>query len=175
MYRLKKFFIYYIKAGLALCALFLLNACHTDTRYHVYQSVPGKEGWNKSDSLTFHLPVEIPVGEYRMEIGVRYTGEYPYRDIWLSVTESEGDALPSRTDTLHIYLADEKGRWMRGGAIGGLYQHVHVSGKPFIFSADSIDRIFRITHLMRKNPLPGVSDVGVRLFLSGRVNAEEDK
>lgn len=175
MYRLKESFIYYIKAGLALCVLFLLNACHTDTRYHVYQAVSGEEGWDKSDSLAFHLPVGLSSGEYRMEIGLRHTGEYSYRDIWLSVTQSEGDSIPPRTDTLHIYLTDEKGHWVQSGAMGGLYQHVYVSDKPVIFSTDSIYRIFRITHLMRQNPLPGISDVGIRLFLPGRVNAEEDK
>lgn len=175
MYRLKESFIHYIKAGLALCVLFLLNACHTDTRYHVYQAVSGEEGWDKSDSLAFHLPVGLSSGEYRMEIGLRHTGEYPYRDIWLSVTQSEGDSIPPRTDTLHIYLTDEKGHWVQSGAMGGLYQHVYVSDKPVIFSTDSIERIFRITHLMRQNPLPGISDVGIRLFLPGRVNAEEDK
>lgn len=175
MYRLKESFIHYIKAGLALCVLFLLNACHTDTRYHVYQAVSGEEGWDKSDSLAFHLLVGLSSGEYRMEIGLRHTGEYPYRDIWLSVTQLEGDSIPPRTDTLHIYLTDEKGHWVQSGAMGGLYQHVYVSDKPVIFSTDSIDRIFRITHLMRQNPLPGISDVGIRLFLSGRVNAEKDK
>ena len=85
-----------------------------------------------------------------MEIGLRHTGEYSYRDIWLSVTQSEGDSIPPRTDTLHIYLTDEKGHWVQSGAMGGLYQHVYVSDKPVIFSTDSIDRIFRITHLMRQ-------------------------
>lgn len=115
MYRLKESFIYYIKAGLALCVLFLLNACHTDTRYHVYQAVSGEEGWDKSDSLAFHLPVGLSSGEYRMEIGLRHTGEYSYRDIWLSVTQSEGDSIPPRTDTLHIYLTDEKDTGCRVG------------------------------------------------------------
>lgn len=115
MYRLKESFIHYIKAGLALCVLFLLNACHTDTRYHVYQAVSGEEGWDKSDSLAFHLPVGLSSGEYRMEIGLRHTGEYPYRDIWLSVTQSEGDSIPPRTDTLHICLTDEKDTGCRVG------------------------------------------------------------
>lgn len=97
-------------AGLAGICLFLLGACHTDTLYHVYQAVPGEKGWNKSDSLIFTLPPEVAAGTYGMEIGIRHTGGYPYRDIWLSVTQVEGeDSLASHTDTLHIYLADEKG------------------------------------------------------------------
>ena len=105
MYRLKESFIHYIKAGLALCVLFLLNACHTDTRYHVYQAVSGEEGWDKSDSLAFHLPVGLSSGEYRMEIGLRHTGEYPYRDI------AVGDAVGRRFITSsHGYTAHLSGR-----------------------------------------------------------------
>lgn len=174
MYRLKDFFIY-IKAGLALCALFWLNACHIETRYHVYQSVSGDEGWDKSDSLAFSLPVGFAAGKYVVEVGLRHTGEYPYRDIWLSITQSEGDSLLTHTDTLHIYLADEKGQWMQESAVGGLYQYVCVADQPLILSDDSIGCTFYITHLMRQNPLPGITDIGIRLFLPAGIDAEKDK
>lgn len=157
--------------GLFLC---FLIACHTDTKYHVYQSVPGKNGWLKQDSLTFNLPSSISAGEYRMEIGVRNTGGYPYRDIWLSVTRMEG-LLPAQTDTVHIYLADENGHWGHENAIGGLYQQTFICEKPIVLLNDSVECCFRITHLMRKNPLPGVSDVGIRLFFAGRIDTEKNK
>lgn len=153
--------------------LFLLASCHTDTRYHVYQAVPGENGWKNSDSLLFLLPPELEAGEYGMEIGIRHTGGYPYRDIWISVTQVDSDSLPSHTDTLHLYLADEEGRWGHEGAVGGLYQSVYVREKPVKLTADSLGRSFRIAHLMRRNPLPGISDVGVRLFLTRRINAEK--
>lgn len=162
-------------AWFSVC-LFLLEGCHTDTRYHVYRAVSGTDGWSKSDSMEFVLPADVPAGTYGMEIGIRHTGEYPYRDIWLSVTKVEGDSLPSHTDTLHIYLADEEGHWKQhGGAIGGLFQQTSVCGKPVTLLADSITRCFRVTHLMRQNPLPGISDVGIRLFLAGSINAEKDE
>lgn len=165
-----------VKAGLLLWGLCLwLSACHTDTKYHVYQSVPGEGSWQKTDSLVFNLPPDVPAGTCRMEVGIRHTGTYPYRDIWLSVTQIDGDSLPPHTDTLHIYLADEKGQWSHEGAIGGLYQAAYVYDKPVVLKADSIGRQFRVTHLMRQNPLPGVSDVGIRLFFPGGVNAEEHK
>ena len=97
MYRLKESFIYYIKAGLALCVLFLLNACHTDTRYHVYQAVSGEEGWDKSDSLAFHLPVGLSSGEYRPP---------SYRRIFLPGYLAFGDAVGRRFNTApHGYTA----------------------------------------------------------------------
>lgn len=153
----------------------LLSACHTNTRYHVYHSVPGGENWQKTDTVVFELPPEVPAGTYQMEVGIRHTGAYPYRDIWLSVTRVDGDFVPSNTDTLHVYLADEKGQWSHEGAVGGLYQAAYVWSKPVVLTTDSVGRSFRIVHLMRKNPLPGISDVGIRLFLPGRVNAEKDK
>lgn len=162
-------------ALITLVACFL-TACHTDTRYHVYQTIPGVDGWNKSDSLVFHLPANFPKGEYQLEVGLRNTGGYPYRDIWLSVTRIEEDSLlVCSTDTLHFYLADEDGRWAQEGAIGGLYQQTFLCETPVIFAKDSVNRSFRMTHLMKRNPLPGISDAGIRLFFTGRVNAEEDK
>lgn len=159
--------------GVAMLVLCLLASCHTDTRYHVYQAVPGENGWKNSDSLLFQLPPELEAGEYGMEIGIRHTGGYPYRDIWISVTQVDSDSLPSHTDTLHLYLADEEGRWGHEGAVGGLYQSAYVREKPVKLTADSLGRSFRIAHLMRRNPLPGISDVGVRLFLTRRINAEK--
>lgn len=161
--------------GMMGVLLYLLEACHTDTRYHVYQPVLGSDGWQKKDSLVFNLPPDVSSGAYGMEIGIRNTGVYPYRDIWLSVTRLEVDSLPAHTDTVHMYLADDKGRWGHEGAIGGLYQQTYVCEKPVVLLTDSVGRSFRVTHLMRRNPLPGISDVGIRLFLTGRVNAEKNK
>lgn len=160
-------------AGFLSLVVCLLSACHTNTQYHVYQSVSGGEGWQRTDSVGFELPPEVPAGTYQMEVGIRHTGAYPYRDIWLSVTRVDGDSLPSHTDTLHIYLADEKGQWHHEGAVGGLFQTAYIWDEPVVLTTDSLGRSFRIAHLMRKNPLPGISDVGIRLFFPGRVNAEK--
>lgn len=164
------------RIGLWSLFFILMGACHTDTRFHEYRSVSEGDGWDKSDTLVFDLPSEVVGGTYQMEIGIRHTGSYPYRDIWLSVTQGEGAPLFSHTDTLHIFLADENGRWnQHEGAIGGLYQLVYRCDSPVVLAADSLARSFRVTHLMRQNPLPGVSDVGVRLFLTSRVDTEKNE
>ena len=53
-------------AGFLSLGVYLLSACHTNTQYHVYQSVTGGEGWQKTDSVVFELPPEVPAGTYQM-------------------------------------------------------------------------------------------------------------
>ena len=54
----------------------LLTACHSNTVYHSYQSIP-TTGWSKSDTLVYTLPASIPAGTYEMTIGIRHQESYP--------------------------------------------------------------------------------------------------
>lgn len=143
--------------------LFLLSSCKDNTVYHVYRAIPEDSGWRRGDSLVFFFPSGLSPDSYLMEVGVRNTGGYKYRDLWLVLSQSISDTLPPRIDTLHLFLADKKGRWNRGGSAGSYYQSVFVSDKPFVIGPDSFHRSLRIVHIMRDNPLVGISDIGVRL------------
>lgn len=165
-----------------------LTACHTDTVYHVYYPV-SENGWSKQDTLTYTLPDSLKAGCYQLEVNVRHTEAYPYRDIWLelaferrkpqqffSASVEQEDSLDNNKpdipidsmvwvrDTFHLYLADEQGRWLKGGTIGSLYQF-SASARPFCLS-DADGKTFRIVHIMKDNPLQGIHDIGIRLFQS---------
>lgn len=128
----------------------VLAACSGDTLHHTYKSVDPK-GWDKSDSLHFRID-----HSYRDEdscqwyIGIRHRESYPYRDIWLAIGR----------DTVHLYLADEQGQWL-GNGIGQLRQLI----LPVRLHKCLQDTAARtsITHLMQHNPLPGISDIGIRI------------
>lgn len=98
----------------------LLAACNSNTVYHSYQSIPTM-GWSKGDTLVYTLPTSIPTGTYKMTIGIRHQENYPYRDLWLGISQSAKDTLTYSTDTLQLFLADETGNW-NGDGPGGLYQ-----------------------------------------------------
>lgn len=163
-----------------------LTACHTDTVYHVYHPV-SVNGWSKQDTLIYILPDSLKTGRYQLEISVRHTEAYPYRDIWLElafeqkkaqqipivqtepkdsleITEPDisVDSMTWVRDTLHFYLADDKGRWVKGGTIGSLYQFSSPA-QPFYLNNND-DKTLRIIHIMKDNPLPGIHDIGIRLF-----------
>ena len=163
-----------------------LAACHTDTVYHVYHPV-SENGWSKQDTLTYTLSDSLKTGCYQLEVDIRHTEAYPYRDIWLelaferrkpqqqlAVTSELEDSLDMNEpdiptdsmmwvrDTLHFYLADEQGRWLKGGTIGSLYQF-SAPARPFCLN-EKDGKTFRIIHIMKDNPLQGIHDIGLRLF-----------
>ena len=139
----------------------LLTACHSNTVYHSYQSIP-TTGWSKSDTLVYTLPNSIPAGNYEAEIGIRYQESYPYRDIWLEVSHNTKDTLTYVTDTLQLFLVDEAGN-KTGNGLCGLYQ-CNLPYKAFIpIRTEGSTRTFRIVHIMRDNPLTGISDIGIQL------------
>lgn len=127
----------------------LTIACQNNTLYHSYQPVQ-TTGWDKSDTLVYTLPQALPNQSYLYEIGIRHKDSYPYRDIWLTINQ----------DTLHLYLADSIGNWI-GHGIGDVRQ----STFPFVLSQQSTDSIreFRLTHIMRDQPLKGILNVGIKI------------
>lgn len=187
-------FFKHIRYGIYVLSVFLLGglaACHTDTVYHRYHPI-SENGWSKQDTLTYVLPDSLKDGHYQLEVNIRHTEAYPYRDIWLemaferrkpqqtlSTTDSlkdstetnEQENIPTDTmiwvkDTLHFYLADEQGRWLKGGTIGSLYQFSS-QARPF-FLDDKDGKTFRMVHIMKDNPLRGIHDIGIRLFQASR-------
>lgn len=186
MPNLLSFFKQYGSYMLSVLLIVELTACHTDTVYHVYHPV-SENGWSKQDTLTYTLPDSLETGYYQLEVDIRHTEAYPYRDIWLELAFERRKSqstftVPSKLedsldinepyiptdsmvwvrDTLHLYLTDEQGRWLKGGTIGSLYQF-SAPARPFCLN-DKDGKNFRIIHIMKDNPLHGIHDIGLRLF-----------
>lgn len=153
--------LHQLRNKLACLPVFLLAACQSHTVYHSYEPI-SPDGWAKSDTLVYALPASIPMGNYEMEIGIRFQESYPYRDIWLGISYNTLDTLTYVTDTLQLFLADEGGN-KTGNSPGGLYQCDLNYNASFPIRVEGNARTFRIVHLMTDNPLIGISDVGIQL------------
>ena len=151
-----------INTGLLLWAVSLLfNSCYSDTQYYTYQKLPSNN-WNRTDTLSFLLEKPLPTGKYQIEIGIRHSVQYAYCDLWLGVL-TESDSLSMPTDTLHIEMASKQGQW-KGDSSGGLFQLVYPKNISINVEGKDSLRSVRIFHLMKDNPLKGVSNVGIRIF-----------
>lgn len=142
-----------------LLSLLFLAACDSNTMYHSFLHPP-KEGWNKSDTLTFKAPIEDSLATYRVSVEVRNRGDYPYSNLSLFISHNTKDSTVFVTDTIKYTLADKSGKWL-GTGLGDLYQSA--CSYTFVAPKRSGNLIFRISHGMQDNTLIGINDVGIKI------------
>ncbi len=147
-------------AFLALLAVCSFAACeHTPVCYS-YCSTP-VEGWEKGDTLHYHVDTIRHTGTYAMTIGIRSSAStpYPYQTLWLVVRQQWHNPETQRCDTVECTLANADGDLTGTGV--SVYQYEMPFTQMTLSQGASAD--IRITHLMRTEMLPGITDVGIKL------------
>ena len=136
----------------------LLASCQQHTVYHHYEHTP-LTGWEKNDTLAFMTDPMPADGNYTEEIGLRISADYPFMGLYLVVEQTVLPSNEVRHDTLSCSLIDEKGNTMGNGI--SHYQYLfHLT----TLSLKKGDRLYvAIRHDMKREILPGIADVGVRI------------
>lgn len=142
-----------------LLATWILAACNEKTVYHSYQSTPS-DGWKKSDTLFFNVPVKDSLTILRLSVGIRNSCDYPYRNLSVLIHYNLKDSTVWETDTLNFILADQEGKWT-GTGWGTLYQSESPLKDYYIKHPGNYT--FKVVHEMRDEQLIGISDVGLKL------------
>ncbi len=127
--------------------ILLLSACDGRTVYHTYLPIP-LEGWNKTDTLVFTVPIQDTVSTFHLSVEVRHREEYPYTNLFLFINN----------DTVEYTLADKKGNW-KGIGISAIYQNKFPYRTIRIQHPDTI--VFRISQGMADPLLHGIQDIGI--------------
>jgi gliding motility-associated lipoprotein GldH len=148
---------------LAACAIVLLTlmSCGQRTVLHVYKSVP-LEGWEKNDSLIFPVDSLPRTCRYDLSIGLRTASSYPYQEVWLIVDTRLQRPRYEHSDTVRCQLVNAKGDTRGRG----------VSISQYAFPVDSKYLLrgqrgqIRVHHMMKREILPGISDVGIRMDMA---------
>lgn len=142
----------------ALCLLGFCSACIGETYLHQYQPV-GEEGWNKADTLTFPLSPLSADTLFDTHVGLRITPNFPYSKLWLAVRYDLKNPDTIYTDTLCLELSDTLGVMKGRGVTRLQYEHPAL---PLRLKEQQSGQL-RIFHLMKKEILPDVCEVGLRL------------
>lgn len=118
-------------------------------------------GWDKNDTLFFVVgPVSVS-GRYQEDIGLRISGEYPFTGLNLIIEQKNESKQLLRVDTLSCNLISE-----RGHAKGkGLSQFQYLFPLPTVDLQEGALLYVSVRHDMKRDILPGISDVGFRLDL----------
>ncbi len=143
---------------LSLCALGLCAACIGETRLHRYHPV-GKDGWERTDTLEFPFSPDSADSFFRIHVGMRVAPSFSVRSLCLAVQYNLSNPDTTYTDTLCYELSDTLGSLTGRGVTRLQYEH---SASPLHLHPNQSVAI-RLYHLMKKETLPGVCEVGIRL------------
>lgn len=137
-------------AGLAGCGADVVNS------YSDFHTLPDW-GWRYTDVEEFTVTHRDSVASGALMVALRHRGDYPYMDVCLEVEQADSAGVVSRCDTVTIPLADRFGKW-RGSGVGTSFQIVDTVG---VIKNHTTGGKVRIRHLMRRDTLPGINQVGV--------------
>ncbi len=135
-----------------------LVSCNRKTVYDRYGHTP-ITGWEKNDTLSFYVSPMAEGGNYAEELGLRINGAYPFMDLCLVVEQRILPGNLTLRDTVNCQLADNNGQ-MKGHGIS-FYQYNIPITELKLSKGDSLQVFIR--HNMKREILPGISDVGVKL------------
>ena len=149
-----------------LFILFLVLAaasCQKGTCIHTYQSVPHSQ-WSIRDTLTFHIPPLSQDGEYELLAGIRIQRNFPFNQVWVVVEQNFYSPMLQHKDTLCIQIADSTGCLLGTGLNLCQYEEP----LPPISLHKGQEGTLRLYHIMSKEILPHVHDVGLHVRQKGQ-------
>ena len=123
-----------------------------------YLPVP-VEGWEARDTVSIAIDPIRESGNYEFSVGVRSTRQYPYQYLWI-LTDLElihPDTLI--VDTLVCSITDAQGEFLGKGL--SVYDNVYPLAT--IYCKKGQYGRMKLRHIMRRDPLPGISDLGVSI------------
>lgn len=138
--------------------LLSFSSCDNGVVYDTYNHTQ-IEGWEKNDTLVFDVPRLVSSGRYRMEVGLRTNGTFPFTGLSVVVEQTVIPGYKTFTDTLRCRLTDEKGNVLGRGV--SCFQYNFILSDVDLAKGDSLH--VRVRHIMKREILPGISEVGLKV------------
>lgn len=138
--------------------VFLITACTQKTVYHHYQHISA-EGWERQDIIDFQLAPIKTSGNYQEEIGIRMQQNFPFTSMSVLVQQTIYPSMEYHYDTLECQFMDQQGKIMGDGI--SYYQYAFPLKTIALKEGDSL--AVSIYHIMKRETLPGITDVGLKL------------
>lgn len=141
--------------------ILLSSSCLSpEKQYHSYRSMPSCQ-WVWGDTLLFVPSLNDSLSRYRYSVEVRHDNSYPYRQLTVALSVAhQDDSIVCYADTLSCLLSNARGVW-QGQGWGNLFVSSH-PGRTFTIPRSG-KYLLRLSHLMQRDTLPGLFNVGIKL------------
>jgi len=116
--------------------------------------------WKKNDIQTFDFDINDVENQKNLMFVVRNNNDYPYSNLRL-ITSIEHNKKKISTDTLNFVLAKPNGEWI-GTGFGDAKEIIFQYKLNYKFPQNGKYSV-KVVHAMRKNVLPGIEDIGIKI------------
>lgn len=147
------------RMAVIVAAILVFNCCTGPTIYHSYQTLE-EAGWAKHDTLTFQLPQDSIPDTYSIKIGLRTTDDYRYTSLWLVMEQDLQKKGVFVRDTINYPITDKNGGTI-GKGFSSHQQEIPVKSLSVTKEGGTTVRLF---HIMKREVIPGVQDVGINVL-----------
>ena len=148
--------------GIVLTVALILVSCDRKTIYSHYEHTQ-LSGWEKNDTLIFNISPVDEGGIYHEEVGLRINDLYPFMSLNLVIDHLNLTQGTVKRDTLNCSLIERDGR-VKGKGVSFYQYNFHLNDLD-LRAGDSLS--INIRHNMKREILPGIADVGIKLIKAG--------
>lgn len=141
-----------VPALLPILLCLLVSACAREGEIVCYEDITDPEGWYERDTIYLRPDTIVTDGTYRCDLSIRTTAIYPYRNFSV-IARIKGS---QERHTLHFDIKNS------GAAY---HEHQATLGQMTLHRGDSV--IVAVKQNMRRETMPGVAGVGLRLLKVG--------
>ena len=141
------------------------TSCSDPRTYDQYKSV-SLQGWQRNDTLTFDIPRQWE-GNYQLDLCLRAAETYPYRNLSVIIERKviyfrqRKKLEKTYNDTVNCEVINVKGTLV--GHKGITSTEILQAVTSFRLNRNDSLQV-KIHHIMNRESLPGISDVGIRLL-----------
>lgn len=136
----------------------LLMACGDNRTYYHFEHIDN-EGWYQNDTIIFAIPPQT-AGTYHATLCMRATPFFPYSTI---TVRTETSFVPSGKLSVHNLRCHIYNNMGKLNGKRGITSTELRFPLPDITLQDSDSITIKIHHLMRRESLPGITDLGLEI------------
>lgn len=143
--------------------VFLVSSCDKSRVFEKNREIKNYI-WDSRNKAAFTFDIVDTTSLYNIYVNIRHADFYQYSNVWLMVrtTFPDGKQISKRVE---MPLANEEGKWL-GDGIGDIWDAQYLIQQGAYFQQAG-KYTFELEHNMRKDPLPGVMAVGLRVENTG--------
>jgi len=142
---------------LAVLAL-VVAACDNQTVYHHYEHIT-MDGWDKNDTLKFSVAPIQTADNYLEVVEIRIDNTFPFMGLTLKLEQTVYPLGVTQRQSIECSMINSNGHPTGSGF--SYYNYEFPLMNLDLNKGDSIQ--INIVHNMKREIMPGISDIGIRL------------